>query len=79
MGFGFWGALDFRGAGRFAEPLRLAQEIVVSLLAALAWYGAGRPVLGIALAVLSVVYHALVYLSGARLLQPMTSDARRAT
>jgi Protein of unknown function (DUF2568) len=68
-GFGFWGAIDFHQAGRFAEPLRLIQELAVSGLAALAWYAAGRHVLGIALAVLSVAYHALVYLSGARLLK----------
>jgi hypothetical protein len=24
LGFGFWGAVDFHQAGRFAEPLRLA-------------------------------------------------------
>jgi hypothetical protein len=74
VGFGFWGAVDFRGAGRFAEPLRLVQELVISLLAALAWYAAGRHMLGIALAALSLVYHALVYASGARLLRPPAGD-----
>jgi hypothetical protein len=53
-----------------AEPLRLIQELVVSFLAALALYAAGPHVLGVALAVLSVVYHALVYLSGEGLLKP---------
>ena len=69
VGFGFWGAVDFRRAGRAAEPLRLAQELVVSGLAAAAWYAAGRHALGLALGALSVVYHALVYLSGGRLLK----------
>lgn len=68
VGFGFWGAVDFRRAGRFAEPLRLAQELVVSGLAAAAWYAAGQQALGIALAGLSLLYHLLVYASGARLL-----------
>jgi hypothetical protein len=36
IGFGFWGAIDFHQAGRLAEPLRLLQELAVSLLAALA-------------------------------------------
>jgi hypothetical protein len=75
LGFGFWGAVDFRQAGRLAEPLRLTQELVISALAAAALYAAGRPALGIALAVLSIVYHGLVYASGARLLAP--ADTRR--
>jgi hypothetical protein len=70
VAFGFWGAIDFHQAGRAAEPLRLTQELVVSGLAALAWYEAGQQGLGLALGALSIVYHALVYLSGARLLQP---------
>jgi hypothetical protein len=70
LGFGFWGAVDFHRAGRLAEPARLIQELAVSGLAALAWYAAGRHGAGIALAALSVVYHALVYASGARLLKP---------
>ena len=74
LGFGFWGAVDFRRAGRLAEPLRLMQELLVSVLAAAALYVAGQPVLGIALAALSIVYHALVYASGARLLSS-TADA----
>ncbi len=68
VGFGFWGAIDFHQAGRAAEPLRLTQELVVSGLAALAWYEAGQHALGLALGALSIAYHALVYLSGARLL-----------
>jgi Protein of unknown function (DUF2568) len=69
VGFGFWGAVDFHQAGRFAEPLRLTQELVVSGVAAVAAYTAGAEVFGIGLAFLSVIYHALVYLSGARLLK----------
>lgn len=68
LGFGFWGAVDFRQAGRLAEPLRLVQELAISALAAAALYAAGQPELGIALAALSIVYHGLVYASGARLL-----------
>ena len=52
LGFGFWGAVDFHRAGRWAEPLRLVQEVVVSGLAALALYVAGQHVLGGALAAL---------------------------
>ncbi len=70
LGFGFWGAVDFRWAGAAAEPLRLIQELAVTGLAALAWYTAGQQVLGILLAVLSLVYHGLVYASGERLLKP---------
>jgi hypothetical protein len=68
VGFGFWGAIDFRRAGRLAEPARLLQELLVSGLAAAAWYAAGRPLAGISLAALSLVYHASVYASGQRLL-----------
>jgi Protein of unknown function (DUF2568) len=70
VGFGFWGVVDFRGAGRLAEPARLVQELVVSGLAAAAWYAAGRHIAGIALAGLSLVYHASVYATGHRLLEP---------
>ncbi len=69
IGFGLWGAVDFHQAGRFAEPLRLVQELVISGLAALALYAAGLHVVGVALAALSIVYHALVYLSGGALLK----------
>ncbi|HKI66908.1 MAG TPA: YrdB family protein [Solirubrobacterales bacterium] len=70
IAFGFWGAVDFRWAGRAAEPLRLTQELAISGLAAVAWYAAGQHALGIALATLSAAYHAVVYLSGERLLKP---------
>ena len=69
VGFGFWGAVDFHQAGRWAEPLRLIQELVISLLAAAAWYAAGQHLLGWALAGLSVVYHIAVYATGGRLLK----------
>ncbi len=76
LGFGFWGAIDFHQAARFAEPLRLVQELTVSLLAALAWYTAGWHGLGVALGGLSIVYHALVYATGERLLKPNPKPAR---
>ncbi len=76
VGFGIWGAIDFRQAGRLAEPLRLVEELVISGLAALALYSTGLHALGIALALLSVVYHALVYLQGARLLEPKHQPSR---
>ena len=68
--FGVWGVIDFRGAGRIAEPMRLIEELVISGLAAFALYSAGQPTLAVALAVVSILYHALVYLSGERLLTP---------
>lgn len=74
LGFGLWGAVDFRGAGRAAEPLRLVQELAISALAALALYATGQHALGVALAALSVVYHALVYLTGEQLLQPRAGE-----
>ena len=77
LGFGLWGAIDFRQAGRYAEPLRLTQELAISALAAVALYAAGQPALAIALAALSIVYHGLVYASGARLLTPEGSGRRR--
>jgi hypothetical protein len=69
VGFGFWGLVDFHQAGRAAEPLRLVQELVVSGLVALAIWGVGQPLLGLLLAVLSAVYHGLVYATGGRLLK----------
>jgi Protein of unknown function (DUF2568) len=69
VGFGFWGAVDFRRAGALAEPLRLVQELAVSGLAALALYTAGQHALGAALALLSIVHHALVYALGDRLVK----------
>jgi len=69
IGFGFWGLIDFRRVGRLAEPLRLIEELLISGLAALAFYGSAHPVLGRSLLVLSVIHHGLVYLTGRRLLE----------
>jgi hypothetical protein len=69
LGFGFWGAVDFHQAGRLGEPLRLLQELAISGLAAVALYAAGQHLLGWALGLLSVIYHALVYAQGGRLLK----------
>ena len=69
LGFGFWGAVDFRWAGRLSEPLRLFQELIISGLAAVAWYAAGQPILGWILGLVSIVYHTLVYLLGGTLLK----------
>ena len=79
LGFGFWGAVDFRQAGRLAEPLRLLQELAVSALAAVALYAAGQHLLGWALGLLSAAYHALVYLQGGRLLKHQSSPPAPAT
>ena len=70
LGFGFWGAVDFHQAGRAAEALRLLQELVVTGLVALALWSAGQPIFGVLMALVSVVYHALVYGRGERLLKP---------
>jgi Protein of unknown function (DUF2568) len=75
LGFGFWGTIDFHQAGRFAETLRLVQELTVSLLATFAGYTAGRHGLAIALGGLSLVYHTLVYATGERLLKPSPKPA----
>jgi hypothetical protein len=69
LGFGTWGAIDFRQAGTLAEPLRLFEELVISGLAAIAWYVAGQHALGWALAILSLAHHSLVYLLGGTLLK----------
>lgn len=69
LGFGFWGLIDFRGAGRLAEPARLVQELGISGLAAAAWYASGQHRLGWALAAISATYHILVYAIGDRLLK----------
>jgi Protein of unknown function (DUF2568) len=70
LGFGFWGAVDFRRAGAAGEWLRLAQELLISGLAALAFYVAGQHGLAWTLAALTFVYHGLVYATGSRLLKP---------
>jgi hypothetical protein len=77
VGFGVWGAVDFRQAGRFAEALRLVQELVISGLAAAAWYAAGQHAPGAALAIVSLACHGLVYLGGGRLLNTTPAPRRR--
>ena len=67
--FGVWGLLDFRWAGRWAEPLRLIEELAISGLAAVAWYAAGRHALAWTLACVSVAHHGVTYLTGQRLLK----------
>lgn len=69
LGFGFWGLVDFHQLGRWAEPVRLIQELLLSGLAAVALYVVGAHVLAVTLAVLSVVHHSLVYALGGRLLE----------
>jgi len=69
IGFGFWGLIDFRNAGSFAEPLRLIQELVITGLAAFAWYSAGAQTWGWALGLLSFIHHVLVYALGGKLLK----------
>jgi Protein of unknown function (DUF2568) len=75
IGFGFWGAVDFRGLGSLSEVLRLLQELIVSGLAAVAWYVSGRHALGAALAGVSIVHHVLTYALGERLLEPRPGPA----
>ena len=77
VGDGFWGAVDFHRV-RDAEGLRLLQELVVSGLAAVAWYASGAHLLGVALAAWSILYHVFVYASGARLLKSVTPSPHRA-
>ena len=69
IGFGFWGVVDFHQAGRLSEPLRLVEELVISGLAAAALYIAGQQTLGLALGMLSIIYHASMVLSGEHLLK----------
>ncbi len=77
LGFGCWGAVDFHQLGGLAEPARLVEELLLSGLAALAWYAAGSHGFGIALGALSGVYHGLVYLTGERLLKRPRGFKRR--
>ena len=73
LGFGFWGLVDFHQAGRLGEPLRLVQELAITGLAAVALYVAGQHALGWAMAILSVINHALVYISGDTLLKQLSN------
>ncbi len=72
LGFGFWGAVDFHQAGTFSKPLRLAQELIISMLAAFALHLVGQPIWAWALVILSIVHHAAVYALGGRLLKKET-------
>lgn len=69
VGFGFWGFVDFRNAGALAENLRLAQELVISAAAVFVLFAIEAQGLGIALGVISLTHHFLVYVSGETLLK----------
>jgi hypothetical protein len=69
IGFGFWALVDFRRAGSLAEVLRLIQELAIAGMAAWALLNAGTPILGLSLALISIVHHALVYVLGGTLLK----------
>lgn len=69
LAFGFWGAIDFRQAGRYAEPLRLGQELAIDTLVALGFSAASLPILGWILAGLAVLHYGLVYTLGQRLVK----------
>ena len=68
VGFGIWGAIDFRQVGKNAEYYRLVQELLISLIAAYGLYVSEQPPFALSLAALTIVYHALVYFTGERLL-----------
>lgn len=72
IGFGFWGLVDFRKAGYFAEHLRLIQELVVSGCAAFALYVMEVQGFALILALVSLLHHTLVYISGETLLKELT-------
>ena len=74
VGFGIWGVIDFRRAGRLAEPMRLIEELAISAVAAIALWDAGSPALGLALALVSLVYHGAVYATGGRLLDGKSAE-----
>jgi Protein of unknown function (DUF2568) len=68
VGFGIWGAVDFHQAGH-GEHLRLIEELAISLVAAAALWAADQHTAGLALGVLTIAYHALVYATGGTLLE----------
>ena len=74
VAFGFWGAVDFRFAGRYAEPLRLVQELAVTILASTALYRTHHHLLAWLLLALSAIHHTAVYLLGERLLKRQTAE-----
>ncbi len=68
-GFGFWGLVDFHRFGKISEILRLIQELVITGLVVVLLYITGAHTTAWILGVLSVVYHALVYIAGDTLLK----------
>lgn len=67
--FGFWGLVDFHKAGKFGESFRLVEELFITGLAAILLFISGARILGLILAIISVIHHVLVYLLGERLLK----------
>jgi Protein of unknown function (DUF2568) len=67
--FSIWTFVDFRKLVAVPEPFRLIQELVLSGLAAVAWYASGQHTLGWILGLVSIVHHLTVYLLGERLLK----------
>jgi Protein of unknown function (DUF2568) len=67
--FGFWGLVDFRKMGVISEPLCLVQELVISGLAAWAFYTSGQHLLGWILGVISIIHHISIYLLGETLIK----------
>ena len=69
VGFGIWGLIDFHQIKKNAEYFRLAQELIISLVAAYGLYTSGQTMFSLGMAALTVIYHILVYSSGERLLK----------
>jgi hypothetical protein len=67
--FGFWGFVDFRWMGKASEVVRLFQELVITGAVGYALISTGQYALGWGMIGISVVYHALVYLNGDRLVK----------
>lgn len=69
IGFGFWGAVDFRNFGHSSEYLRLTQELIVCALVTYLLFIVEQHLLAWIFAIISVIHHMLVYLLGERLLK----------
>jgi len=69
LGFGFWGLVDFRRAGKISEILRLIQELTISGVAVVSLYVVGAKGMGVTLGLISIFHHAGVYLAGETLLK----------
>ena len=67
--FSFWGLVDFHQFGYASEALRLLQELLVTVLAAIALYSVGFHTLCWMMAIISIVHHTLVYATGDKLLK----------